>query len=163
MKLTRVLCALGALGCLVLPMASTANAAFVVSSPGLMCVEDNDTTPEIRYSFGSAFNASSATETYNCPMTVYNPTAAAFSGSVTVKDNTQAGGFSCAVRACTSDGQTCNFSTAFTTSAAFTGFLSSPFLGVSGGFSGGYAYMRCSVPASSGGIDSAVVSVRWLE
>lgn len=162
MNKTRCAFAVGMLGIALLPLASTAQAQVSVTSPGLTCVEDNDVTPDIRYSFGNAFNSGGAAEIFNCPYTVYNPQGVAFSGRVTVNDASNTAGFSCAIRACNETGTSCNVSGTFTTTAGFVGITSSPFL-TAGGFSSGYMYMRCTVPAVSAGNQSGIVSLRWLE
>jgi hypothetical protein len=159
MNSTKLLCAVGICAGALMPLASTADAAFRVTSPGTMCVEDNDVTPSIRYSFGNAFNSNTVAEIFNCPMTVYNPTAVSFFGEVIVNDQSTTAGFSCAIRACNATGTSCSVSNTFTTGAAFTGILGSAFLGASGS-QNGYSYMRCTVP---GGNTSNIISFNWLE
>lgn len=166
MNKVRLLCAAGLCGMVSLPLATSAEAAVSVTSPGLVCVEDNDNTPDIRYSFGNALNPVSAAETYNCPLTITNPISGNFFGSAVITDQTTAAGVSCFVRACNATGSVCSSSNTFSTAtqfgAAWTGIISTGNLLVTGS-ANGYAYVRCTIPAQSGGNQSGVVSLSWLE
>ncbi|AFZ32696.1 hypothetical protein ABN584_24900 [Gloeocapsa sp. BRSZ] len=147
-------------------LASPAHAGLLITThPGTECVELSDTTPEIIYSGGNAYNTAAGANTFVCPVfNTYLSVADTFNYVdraywwVAVDDRNPNANISCYVRSCSADGTSCNNSVVRNSSGTGISTLSTVGSIFDIGSYENYAYLQCSIPGQSGGLRSGIRS-----
>ena len=141
-------------------LASVAVAASMTTFPGTGCVETNDSTPEILYNNGHAFNNdASADAVFDCPIKrddsdVQGPMTNLFAA---VDDSHPSEAVRCHVRSCNWSGSTCSVSSTASSQGVGVTNLS---LGSVVAYTNGHAHLVCDVPNRYNGDRSGVISYR---
>lgn len=138
---------------------------LITTYPGTECVESNDTTSELIYLGGNAYNDAAGANTFVCPvasnyLSVAN-TFNYFNGAywyASVDDRNGSANVSCYLRTCSADGSPCTNSPSRTSGGTGVQTLST----VGSIFNirsyENYAYLTCTVPGKSSGLRSGIIS-----
>ena len=128
-----------------------------ISFPGDMCVDSEDTTHDLYYRNGTAFNYWSSAQTIICPMVLDNTNLSKNSTYINVHDGHSTEGVECTLYECGRNGGSCQVGS--TKSSGGTGWQTISLDKVSH-WSDGNAFIKCRVPGKQSDTMSGVASYR---